>query len=955
MADGSEPLLAVKYAGHGGEPSDNLYIAGLPSPCVDQAALGAAIASLGLAVVRTKVIPDTRGQGSSAAMVQFSSQDDARTALEALNGLAPSQVGLEPGSADAAATASAAATSRSPSSNTIAVKFAGHDGAPSDNIYISGLPSPSVDMAGLQQLFSDSGFGIIRSKVIPDTRGSGSSAAMVQLSSVDEAQSAMAALNGYSPAECGLVASQGTISVAAPAKGVGKVGVRPSPVFPVAVAAKPLAPKPRQLAGPASLPVRAVASTLSSPASAGGEPAMMVKFKGTGGPSDTLYLNGLPAQGITEDDLYSVFTSLQCSVVWSKTVPDTKGIGSSAAMVQLGSQDEAAYCIETLNGQRWSAFSSTGRAPARGIARASSTPSPQNAAGDWLAGLQVKYAGGGAPCDNLYLSGLPSPSVEQSELEEMFKELGVTVVRSKVIPDTKGIGSSAAMVQLASTSEATYAMSQLVNGSAAAAPSPRSVAAAPVGSGGPMVVAPPAKKLRTGPASWAPGPAESAEVLMVKYKGEEGQPSDTVYIRGLPSPQVEATELANVFSGLGLQVGWNKVVPDSKGIGSSAALVQCGNVDEAAVAIENLNGRSWSEVSAALAGTSSPSKGSRGWPASPAAASPNGKGSRPVGAPLAGDHAQQGLAVKYAGQEGTPSDNLYISGLPSPSVEQAALDELITSLGLTVKRSKIIPDTRGTGSSAALVQVGSMEEAATAIDLLRGQVLDVVGLGAGSASDGGDAHAAGAWEVGAVPTGDSGSSILRVKYAGQSGEPSDNLYISGLPSPQVDAEQLHQLFAEMEVQVLRSKIIPDTKGTGSSAAMVQVSSVDEATAIIGALSGQPCPLTAGSQSNGGGTPAAASRASWASAQATPNVLSLKFAGQGNVPSDNLYISGLPSPQVEQHTLTNLFNGLNMTVIRSKVIPDTKGLGSSAAMVQLGSVEEAQQAIDVLQGQQLGDE
>merc|ERR1711924_444301 len=86
---------------------------------------------------------------------------------------------------------------------------------------------------------------------------------------------------------------------------------------------------------------------------------------------------------------------------------------------------------------------------------------------------------------------------------------------------------------------------------------------------------------------------------------------------------------------------------------------------------------------------------------------------------------------------------------------------------------------------------------------------------------------------------------------------------------------------------------------------------------------------------------------------SPGVLNLKYAGAGNQPSDNLYITGLPSPQVEQETLNNLFSGLHLTVVRSKIIPDTKGLGCSAAMVQLGSVEEAQAAIDVLQGQQLG--
>jgi len=79
------------------------------------------------------------------------------------------------------------------------------------------------------------------------------------------------------------------------------------------------------------------------------------------------------------------------------------------------------------------------------------------------------------------------------------------------------------------------------------------------------------------------------------------------------------------------------------------------------------------------------------------------------------------LTVKYKGD--VPCDNLYITGLPSPQVSPVTLNLMFTQLGLTVKRSKIIPDTQGRGSSAALLQLNSQEEAAAAIVAWNGQCL----------------------------------------------------------------------------------------------------------------------------------------------------------------------------------------------------------------------------------------
>eukprot|EP00928_Gymnodinium_smaydae_P002528 TRINITY_DN10910_c0_g3_i1.p1 TRINITY_DN10910_c0_g3~~TRINITY_DN10910_c0_g3_i1.p1 ORF type:complete len:309 (-),score=64.09 TRINITY_DN10910_c0_g3_i1:84-1010(-) len=77
-------------------------------------------------------------------------------------------------------------------------------------------------------------------------------------------------------------------------------------------------------------------------------------------------------------------------------------------------------------------------------------------------------------------------------------------------------------------------------------------------------------------------------------------------------------------------------------------------------------------------------------------------------------------------------------------------------------------------------------------------------------------------------------------------------------------------------------------------------------------------------------------------------LALRFAGQDQVPSDNLYIDGLPSV-IDQNLLAMLFFQVGANVVRSKVLRDVKESGACRAMVQVASLAEAQQAIRDLSG------
>jgi len=79
--------------------------------------------------------------------------------------------------------------------------------------------------------------------------------------------------------------------------------------------------------------------------------------------------------------------------------------------------------------------------------------------------------------------------------------------------------------------------------------------------------------------------------LLVRYKGDGYTPSDSIYIRGLPSPQVELAILNQMFTDIGLTVVWSMVIPDTKGMGSSCGIVQLGSTAEAANAIEAWSGQ----------------------------------------------------------------------------------------------------------------------------------------------------------------------------------------------------------------------------------------------------------------------------------------------------------------------------------------------------------------------------
>jgi hypothetical protein len=249
------------------------------------------------------------------------------------------------------------------------------------------------------------------------------------------------------------------------------------------------------------------------------------------------------------------------------------------------------------------------------------------------------------------------------------------------------------MVQLTSAEEAAAAIEQL-NGQQVIGEAPQQNAA--VGAA-----------LSGGTQRVAPGGGGSS-ALLVKYAGDGVTPSDNLYISGLPGT-ITQEALMSLFQGLGLMVQRSRIIPDTRGTGRGAAMVQVGSLEEAASAIVQLNGQIV--------------EGAEGGAAAAQAVPPQTLSSAPTGQIVrAPTPATPGiLQVRYAGATQSPSDNLYITGLPGVSVDNASLESMFTAQGFQVMRCKCIADTRGVGSCAAMVQLASAEQAAAAIEMMNGQ------------------------------------------------------------------------------------------------------------------------------------------------------------------------------------------------------------------------------------------
>lgn len=207
----------------------------------------------------------------------------------------------------------------------------------------------------------------------------------------------------------------------------------------------------------------------------------------------------------------------------------------------------------------------------------------------------------------------------------------------------------------------------------------------------------------------------------------------------------------------------------------SAALVQMSSVEEAALAIQMLDGRVPEGVGPQMVIRY---------------AEPKLVGSAPTGSSTSGQ---------------TPSDNLYVKGLPLGTPD-FLLRAVFAQFGSVVRLKVLEPRGGEALDCAALVQMANVEESKAAVKALHGRVL-------------------------AAPL-----PPMRVRFAGKDQQPGSNLYVAGLPTT-IHEQQLRATFAQSGT-VVRLRLLVQN-GRPETHALVQMASFEEAEAAIRMLHGTP--------------------------------------------------------------------------------------------------------------------
>jgi len=185
--------------------------------------------------------------------------------------------------------------------------------------------------------------------------------------------------------------------------------------------------------------------------------------KGADVPSDNLYIKGLPI-GTNESLIQQVFGAYG-TVLSCKVLSQPEGATNAAAMVRLGSIDQASWLVQNLNGNipqglsdpitvKFANSPAAGGAPAKGTAGMGGfAPAPPA----WNSG----GGGGGAdePQDNLYIKGLPV-GITEDMVREVFGAYG-NIASLKVLNTPDGADNAAALVRFGDTSQAQWLVDNL--------------------------------------------------------------------------------------------------------------------------------------------------------------------------------------------------------------------------------------------------------------------------------------------------------------------------------------------------------------------------------------------------------------------------------------------------------------------------------------------------------------
>jgi len=257
------------------------------------------------------------------------------------------------------------------------------------------------------------------------------------------------------------------------------------------------------------------------------------------------------------------------------------------------------------------------------------------------------------------------------------------------------------------------------------------------------------------------------------------------------------------------------------------------------------------------------------------------------------------MQVSFQGKGATaPSDNLYVKGLPADCTADD-VQMLFSQIG-NVRRHRLLPPSSGTSSAtldaAALVQMSSIDEAQKAIEALNGT----------------------------LPPGPKPQMWIRFAEAKSSNdkgvlEPTNNLYIKGLPVG-TSNYLLRLVFGQYgTVTWLRVMSPKDASAASDCVALVEMASVAEATAAVQGLHGRVL-----------------------AAPMPP--MRVRYAGKDQKPGTNLYVAGL-APVIQEQQLHQTFEKVGK-VVRLRLLLQA-GSSETHALVQMGSLEEAQRAIEQL--------
>lgn len=199
---------------------------------------------------------------------------------------------------------------------------------------------------------------------------------------------------------------------------------------------------------------------------------------------------------------------------------------------------------------------------------------------------------------------------------------------------------------------------------------------------------------------------------------------------------------------------------------------------------------------------------------------------------------------------GQPTANLYMKGLPI-DITDTTLNSIFARYG-QVLSVKVLMSPPGVDNAAALVQMGSVQEAEWLVNNVNNNIPEGLSSpilikyannskGSSKGTFGGDAAAFAAAPVAAAPAFNPAACGIAPQFAAvpggatPAGQPSDNLYMKGF-SGDVDEDQLRAILGPYG-NIISIKVLPPPVGKTCAAALVRMSTQEEAKWLVENMNG----------------------------------------------------------------------------------------------------------------------